>query len=428
MRQLKVLLIGGGGREHALGWKILQSEELSDLFLAPGNPGLNRFGKAILSDSQDQTAIIGFAKENCVDLVVVGPEAPLADGLGDALRSAGIACFGPDKAAACLESSKKFMKEICAAAKAPTAAYGSFTKAEPAKSFLREQEPPYVIKADGLAAGKGVILAQSLSEADEAIDELLSGRFGEASTEIIIEEFMHGEEASFFALCDGENVLPLIAAQDHKRAFDGDTGPNTGGMGAYSPAPVFTDIVRQRCMDEIVKPIIAEMKARGTPYVGVLYAGLMIKDEQPRLIEINARFGDPECQILMRLLKSDLLPALYAAATGSLGGHKLVWSDDAAALVVMAANGYPGAYEKGSPISGIEDANALNSVEVFHAGTRESDGELVSAGGRVLNVTATGSDIQEAVANTYAGVKKIDWPDGFYRSDIAWRALQRENS
>ena len=420
---MKVLLIGGGGREHALGWKIAQSSLLSKLYVDPGNPGLNHIGAPVTIDWSSPRAIVAFAQENDVDLVVIGPEAPLAAGLGDTLRSAGIACFGPDRAPAQLETSKSFMKEVCAAVGAPTADYGSFTEAAAAKTFLRQQTAPYVIKADGLAAGKGVVIAESLSDADEAIDAMLGGRFGEASAEIVIEEFMDGEEASFFAITDGRSILPMIAAQDHKRAFDGDKGPNTGGMGCYSPAPVFTDAVREKTMTEIIEPVVAELARRETPYVGVLYAGLMIKDGNPRLVEFNARFGDPECQIMMRLLNSDILPVLYAAATGALAGHDFQWSDDAAALVVMAANGYPEAYEKGSVIHGIDASNAKPGVVVFHAGTTKDGDNLRANGGRVLNVTATGSDIRDAIDRAYVGVSAIDWPDGFYRRDIGWRAL-----
>lgn len=423
---MKVLLIGGGGREHALGWKIAQSPNLTKLYLAPGNPGLNQLGEKISVPDSDPQALTAFARENEIDLVVVGPEAPLADGLGDALRAANIACFGPDRSAARLETSKSFMKKVCAAAGAPTAAFGQFSDSDPAKAFLRQQTPPYVIKADGLAAGKGVIIAETLDAADQAVDEMLSGQFGAASTSIVIEEFMHGEEASFFAITDGTTVVPMIAAQDHKRAFDGDQGPNTGGMGAYSPAPVFTPVVYERTMKEIVEPIIAEMKRRGAPYVGVVFAGLMIKDEHPRLVEINARFGDPECQVLMRRMKSDILPILFAAATGTLKDTAFDWTDEAAALVVLAADGYPGAYKKGSLINGVADANALSDVVVFHAGTKESGDALLANGGRVLNVTATGATIGEAVARTYQGVNAIKWPEGFFRRDIAWRALERE--
>ena len=422
---MKVLLIGNGGREHSLGWKIAQSPILTKLYIDASNPGLNHIGAPVAIDLTNPEAIIAFAQQNHVDLVVVGPEAPLADGLGDGLRSAGIACFGPDKAAACLETSKTFMKEICADAAAPTAAYGKFTEVAEAKAFLRTQTAPYVLKADGLAAGKGVVIADTLIDADRAVEDMLSGQFGDASTVIVIEEFMHGEEASFFALTDGETILPMIAAQDHKRVGEGDTGPNTGGMGAYSPAPVFTDLVRKRTIETIIEPIVKQMARRGTPYIGVIYAGLMIKNETPRLVEINARFGDPECQILMRRLKTDLLPVLYAAATQSLREHSLEWSNDAAALVVMAANGYPGSYKKGSPINGIEKADTQDGVLIFHAGTEEKDGALFSKGGRVLNITATGSTINSAIEKAYAGIDAIDFPGGFCRRDIAWRALER---
>ncbi|MEX0645208.1 MAG: phosphoribosylamine--glycine ligase [Parvularculaceae bacterium] len=422
---MKVLLVGGGGREHALGWKIAQSPDLSKLYLAPGNPGLKPLGETLPVSSEDIEGLVAAARSLKVDLVVVGPEAPLAAGLADRLALSEVACFGPTREAARLETSKAFAKEICAAAGAPTAAYGRFSRARPAKDHLRAQVPPYVVKADGLAAGKGVIIAETLAEADAAVDMMLSGWFGPAGAEIVIEEFMQGEEASFFVLSDGEAILPLIGVQDHKRAFDGDQGPNTGGMGAYSPAPIFSAEVERLTMTRIVEPVIREMRARGAPYRGVLYAGLMIGQEGPRLIEFNARFGDPECQVLMRRLSSDLLPALHAAATGALDGERLQWSDDAAALVVLAANGYPGHYEKGSHIRGIDAANELPGVVVFHAGTEERVGAIHAIGGRVLNVTATGKTIGEAVARAYAGVNAIDWPEGFCRRDIGWRALER---
>ena len=424
---MNILLIGGGGREHALGWKIAQSTDLSKLYLAPGGPGLNRLGEKIDVEPADIDGITRFAVQQKIDLVVVGPEAPLALGLGDALRAAGVPCFGPDKIAAGLETSKSFMKEVCAACGAPTAAYGKFTQPAPAKAFLREQKAPFVIKADGLAAGKGVIIAPTLDEADRAVDDILGGQFGEAGAAIIIEEFLDGEEASFFAVTDGERVVPLIAAQDHKRAYDGDRGPNTGGMGCYSPAPVFTETVLRRTMQEIIEPVVAEMRLRSAPYVGVLYAGLMIENEKPKLIEFNARFGDPECQVLMRRMKSDIVPLLHAAATRSLHSiARIEWEDDAAALVVMATKGYPGSYEKGSAIQGVNDADALPGVVVYHAGVKEIDGELCANGGRVLNITATGQNIREAIDRAYAGVSAIDWPEGFYRKDIGWRALEAE--
>ena len=423
---MKVLLVGGGGREHALAWKIAQSPELSKLYLAPGGAGLNHLGEKLPFGDGDIEAIADFAAENAVDLVVVGPEAPLAAGLGDLLAEKGVPCFGPSKEAARLESSKSFMKDVAISAGAPTAAYGKFDAPAPAKEFLREQTAPYVIKADGLAAGKGVVIAETLADADAAVDDMLGGRFGAAGASVVIEEFMRGEEASFFAITDGEAILPMIDAQDHKRAYDGDKGPNTGGMGAYSPAPVFTDKVRERTMKEIVEPVVAEMKKRGCPYVGVLYAGLMIENERPRLVEFNARFGDPECQILMRRLKSDLLPVLLKAATGKLKGAALDWSEEPAALVVMAADGYPGAYKKGTEIKGVEAADALPGVVVFQAGVKAEDGRLLANGGRVLNVTATGATIKEAVARAYEGVAAIDWLGGFYRKDIGWRALERD--
>ncbi|HPE30501.1 MAG TPA: phosphoribosylamine--glycine ligase [Parvularculaceae bacterium] len=421
---MKVLLVGGGGREHALGWKIAQSAVLSKLYLAPGNPGLKPLGETLPIGAEEIDRLVEAAVSLAIDLVVVGPEAPLAAGLADRLAEKGVPVFGPSKAAARLESSKSFMKEVCVAAGASTAAYGRFRETGPAKEFLRAQKAPYVIKADGLAAGKGVVIAETLADADRAVDDMLGGLFGDASAEIVIEEFMTGEEASFFALCDGENVLPLIAAQDHKRAFDGDKGPNTGGMGAYSPAPVFTDDVYERTMKTIIEPVAKELARRGAPYRGVLFAGLMIENEIPRVVEFNARFGDPECQVLMRRLKSDILPALHAAATGAMKGQTLEWSDDAAALVVLAADGYPGSYKKGSPIRGVEAANALPGVVVFHAGTQEKDGALVANGGRVLNVTATGATTREAVERAYRGVDAIEWPEGFHRRDIGWRALK----
>ena len=424
---MKVLLIGAGGREHALGWKIAQSPLLTKLYLAPGNPGLKPLGETLSIAADDVDALVAAARSKNVDLVVVGPENPLAAGIADRLAEARIPCFGPMRAAARIETSKRFMKEVAMAAGAPTAGYGEFSEPAAAKEFLRSQRPPYVVKADGLAAGKGVVIAETLKEADEALDAMLSGKFGAAGRTVVIEEFMEGEEASFFVLSDGKTLLPMIGAQDYKRAFDGEEGPNTGGMGGLSPAPVFTPAIERQAMTRIVVPVAEELKKRGTPFVGVLYAGLMINDSGPRLVEFNARFGDPECQILMRRLKSDLLPALSAAATGELGGVTLDWSEEAAALVVLAAKGYPGAYNKGSVIRGVERANALPGVVVFHAGTEEKNGELTAAGGRVLNVTATGSTIRDAIARAYRGVEAIDWSGGFCRRDIGWRALGRRS-
>ncbi len=421
---MKVLLVGGGGREHALGWKIAQSPLLTRLYLAPGNPGLNRHGEPLAIAAEDHDAIVAAAVERAVDLVVVGPEAPLAAGLADRLAAASVPCFGPSRAAARIESSKSFMKEIALAAGAPTAAHAQFTDAAKAKAYLRRLKAPYVVKADGLAGGKGVIIAQTLGEAEAAADDLLSGAFGPAGAEIVIEEFLDGEEASFFVITDGERIAPLIAAQDHKRAFDGDKGPNTGGMGAYAPAPVFTETIREQTMRRIIEPVVAEMARRGTPFRGVLFAGLMITADGPRLIEFNARFGDPECQALMRLLKSDILPILHEAATGKLAARDLDWSSDSAAVVVMATKGYPGAYSKGSLITGVEAAQRCDGVIVFQAGTSGEAGALKADGGRVLNVTATGRTLRDAVERAYKGVAAIDWPEGYYRRDIGWRALK----
>ena len=420
---MKVLLVGGGGREHALGWKIAASPRLDTLFLAPGNPGLDGLGTPIGIGSDDIDALVGFADENTVDLVVVGPEAPLAAGLADALGARGIACFGASQAAAQLETSKAFMKDVAASAGVPTARHGVFTEPASAYAFLTSLTPPFVIKADGLAAGKGVVIAQTRAEAEEAINAMFAGRFGEAGARVLIEEFMTGEEASFFVITDGTDFVALPAAQDHKRALDGDQGPNTGGMGAYAPAPIFTETVRQRTIDTIIVPTLAEMRRRAMPYRGVLYAGLMIENEVPRLVEFNARFGDPECQALMRLIDGDILPLLMAAGRGALGDQSVSVTDEAVALIVLAARGYPDAYEKGETITGIADAEAGAGIVVFHAGTKQVDGALVSHGGRVLNITATGPDIRTAVDRAYAAAAKINWPGGRYRRDIAWRAL-----
>jgi phosphoribosylamine--glycine ligase len=420
---VKVLLVGGGGREHALGWKIAQSPLLTRLYLAPGNPGLDRLGTSLSLGPDDLDGLVSAAVSHEIDLVIVGPEAPLAAGLADRLREKGVPTFGPSRAAARLEASKAFMKETATRAGVPTAAYGRFSELAPAKAFLKRQTPPFVVKADGLAAGKGVVIAETLKEAEKAAEDMLTGRFGAAGAQIVVEEFLSGEEASYFVLTDGETILPLASAQDHKRAFDGDRGPNTGGMGAYSPAPVFTKAVEERTIDRIIRPTLREMRRQGAPYSGILFAGLMIEKGEPKLIEFNVRFGDPECQALMRRLKSDLLPALYATACDNLEDAALQWSDEAAVVIVMAADGYPGAVKKGSAITGLAQANALPGVVVFHAGTEEKDGALRAAGGRVLNVSATGATLDEAVARAYAGVAAIDWPEGFCRRDIGWRAL-----
>lgn len=425
---MNVLLLGSGGREHALAWALSASPLLTKLFCAPGNAGIADVAQCIPIDPTNQESIIQFCRDERIQLVVIGPEAPLVAGLGDALGAAGIRYFGPTKRAAQLEGSKGFTKDLCRTAGIPTAAYGRFMDAEAAKTYLAAQSLPIVVKADGLAAGKGVIIAATREEAEAAVDACLSGAFGSAGAEVVIEEFLHGEEASFFALCDGVHALPLASAQDHKRVGDGDTGPNTGGMGAYSPAPIVTPEMSERVMREIIEPTIKEMAARGTPFKGVLFAGLMITASGPQLIEYNVRFGDPETQVLMMRLKSDLLAALIATTDGVLSNFDLRWSDDAALTVVMAANGYPGTPQKGTEIKGLELAQATPNVEIFHAGTRREDQRLLADGGRVLNVTGRGKTIAEARDAAYAAIAKIDWPGGFYRKDIGWRALQRNET
>ena len=423
---MNVLLIGGGGREHALAWKLAQSPLLDTLYCAPGNAGIAHCATLVSLDVDDHAAVAAFCKEKDIGLVVVGPEVPLVAGLADDLDAQGLKVFGPTKAAAALEGSKGFTKDLCAEFGIPTAAYGRFTDSASANAYVEANSLPSVIKADGLAAGKGVIIATSHFEAHSAIDACFSGAFGDAGAEVIVEEHLDGEEASFFALVDGETVLPLATAQDHKRAHDGDTGPNTGGMGAYSPAPVMTPALCARVMDEIIRPTVTAMKARGIPFKGVLYAGLMIQDGAPKLIEYNVRFGDPEAQALMMRLKSDLLPALLATADGRLGDLTLDWHDDAALCVVMAAKGYPGAYKKGTEIKGLDAAGADPEVEIFHAGTAQDGDRVLANGGRVLGVTARGADIGEAQARAYAAVNKIDWKGGFCRRDIGWRAIGRK--
>ena len=420
---MNILILGGGGREHALAWAVMQNPKCDKLIVAPGNAGIARIADCAALDIEDGGAVAGFAEENAIDFVIVGPEAPLAAGVADRLRDAGILVFGPSAAAARLEASKRFTKEICDAAGAPTAAYGHFTDAPAAKAYVRAQGAPIVVKADGLAAGKGVIIAQSVAEAEAAIDDMFGGAFGGAGAEVVIEDFMEGEEASFFVLCDGETVLPIGTAQDHKRVGEGDTGLNTGGMGAYSPAPVLTDAIAQQALDEIIRPTMAEMARRGTPYQGVLYAGLMIADGRARLVEYNVRFGDPECQVLMMRLGAQAMDLMHAAAEGRLDAARVNWADDHAMTVVMAARGYPGAYDKGSVIAGLDDLPETSSGMMFHAGTAERDGAVVAKGGRVLNATARGATLQEARDRAYAMVERIDWPQGFYRRDIGWRAL-----
>jgi phosphoribosylamine--glycine ligase len=423
---MKILVVGSGGREHALGWKLKQSPLVSELISAPGNPGLEELGRCIAIAADNAAELAAFAAREQVGLVVIGPEATAAAGLADHLEQLGIPCFGPSQAAAELEASKAFTKDFCARHNIPTADYKVFDDAIRAKAYLGDREPPFVIKADGLAAGKGVVIAETRREADAAIDEILFLRkFGTAGQRIVIEDFLPGEEASFFAFCDGETAIPLTAAQDHKRAYDGDKGPNTGGMGAYSPAPIFSDAMRDLTMERIVLPTVRGMKAEGRPFKGVLFPGLMISPDGPKLIEFNVRFGDPECQTLMRRLTSDLAPVLLAAAKGDLASAPpLQWDPRPAVTVVYAANGYPDQPLTGSVIRGVAEAGAIDDVIVFHAGTkRDPEGALRAAGGRVLNITATGATLREAVSRAYAGVHAINWPGGFCRSDIGWRAL-----
>ncbi len=425
---MNVLLIGGGGREHALAWKLRQSPLLDRLYCAPGNVGIAQSAECVALDVANHEAVIGFCKENRIGLVVIGPEAPLVAGLADALDAAAVKVFGPSRAAAQLEGSKGFTKDLCAEYDIPTASYMRFNTAPSANTYVRKVGAPIVVKADGLAAGKGVTVASTVEEANTAVDASFSGAFGAAGAEVVIEEFLEGEEASFFVLVDGETALPLATAQDHKRAFDGDQGPNTGGMGAYSPAPIMTPALCAQVMEEIIRPTVRAMRARGAPFKGVLYAGLMIKDGAAKLIEYNVRFGDPETQVLMLRLKSDLLPALLAVAEGRLEGVTLDWHDDAALCVVMAARGYPGAYAKGSEIKGLETAAADPQVQVFHAGTKRDGARILADGGRVLGVTARGGGIAEAQARAYAAVDKIDWPGGFCRRDIGFRVVGQQPS
>ena len=421
---MNILILGGGGREHALAWAVMQNPKCDKLIVAPGNAGIARIAECATLDIEDAGEVAQFCDANAVDFVIIGPEAPLVAGVADRLREAGLLVFGPGQAAARLEASKAFTKEICTAAGVPTAAHAHFTQAAPAKAWLADQALPLVIKADGLAAGKGVIIAQTRDEAEAAIDDMFGGTFGTAGAQVVIEEFMQGEEASFFVLCDGEAALPIGTAQDHKRAHDGDTGPNTGGMGAYSPAPVLTDEVAHRTLEEIIRPTLREMARRGCPYQGVLYAGLMIADGAPRLVEYNVRFGDPEAQVLMMRLGAQMLDLLQATAEGRLAQAQVNWADDHAITVVMAARGYPGSYAKGARIGGLDALPEDASGIVFHAGTRLVEGRITAAGGRVLNVTARGASLKDAAARAYAMTDRIDWPGSVYRRDIGWRALK----
>ena len=424
---MNILLLGSGGREHALAWKMAASPLVDRIFCAPGNAGIAREAECVALDIADHEAVIAFCRRHGIDFVVVGPEAPLCAGVVDDLESAGVKAFGPSRAAARLEGSKGFAKDLCKAHRIPTAAYERFGDASAAKAYARAHGAPIVVKADGLAAGKGVVVAQTIAEAEAAIDMILGGSLGEAGAELVIEEFLDGEEVSFFALCDGTTAIPLATAQDHKRAFDGDRGPNTGGMGAFSPAPAVDAALNTRIMDEIVRPTLGAMQAAGAPYKGVLYAGLMLTAAGPKLVEYNVRFGDPECQVLMPRLMSDLVPALLASRDGMLKSIDLRWYPAAALTVVMAARGYPGAYARGSLIEGLGDAAAVEGVEIFHAGTKAENGRILANGGRVLNVCASGATLREARARAYEAVARIRWPQGFCRHDIGWRAVERES-
>jgi phosphoribosylamine--glycine ligase len=420
---MNILILGSGGREHALAWAVKQNPKTDRMIVAPGNAGIAMLAECADIDILDGATVVTFCEENAIDFVIVGPEAPLAAGVADACRQAGLLTFGPSAAAAKLEASKAFTKDICDACAAPTAAWARFTEAAPARAYIEAHGAPIVVKADGLAAGKGVVVAMTKAEALAAIDDMFGGSLGAAGAEVVIEEFMAGEEASFFILTDGTNALPIGTAQDHKRVGDGDTGPNTGGMGAYSPAPVLTEAIQKQAMDQIVLPTIREMARRGTPYQGVLYAGLMIEGDRARLVEYNCRFGDPEAQVLMMRLGAQALDLMLATAEGRLTEAQVNWAEDHALTVVMASKGYPGAYRKGTVIQGLSRLPEDSRHMVFHAGTADRDGQFVATGGRVLNVTARGDTLREARDRAYAIAGHIDWPEGFCRSDIGWRAL-----
>jgi phosphoribosylamine--glycine ligase len=415
------LLIGSGGREHALAWALSASPVVSKLYCAPGNAGIAEVAECVAITSDDMDALVAFARERAIDFVVIGPEAPLVAGLWDRMETAGIRALGPSAQAAQLEGSKGYVKDLCAAHDIPTAAYRRFRHAEPAIAFARTLGARVVIKMDGLAAGKGVVVSEDWSTTQTTIESMLAS----PGDEIVVEEFLEGEEASLFVLTDGMHVLPLAGAEDHKRAYDGDKGPNTGGMGAVSPSTLLTPDIVEKALARIVRPTIAAMAERGTPYMGVLYAGLMIRDGEPKLVEYNCRFGDPECQVLMMRLKSDLATALLAARDAELAHLDLRWNDDAALAVVMAARGYPGSYEKGSEIKGVDAAAQRPGVQIFHAATARRDGKLIATGGRVLDVAALGADIAEAQRRAYEAVDRIDWPQGFCRRDIGDRARMR---
>ncbi len=428
---MRILVVGGGGREHALCWAIAASPLCTKLYCAPGNAGIAQVAECIEVGAEDIAGQMALAERLKIDFVVIGPDAPLVAGMADGFTAAGIKVFGPSKKAAQLEGSKSFTKELCRRHNIPTAAYERFTDVAKAEAYVKATHiksggAPIVVKADGLTAGKGVIVAETIDQALEAVRDMLSGnRFGTAGDAVVIEEFMAGEEVSLFALCDGEHVLPLAAAQDHKRVFDGDKGPNTGGMGAYSPVPLLDAAMTERALSEIVLPTVRAMKADGIPFKGVLYAGLMIDRNGPRLVEYNCRFGDPECQVLMMRLKSDIVPALMACADGGLRHFDLRWSDETALTVILATRGYPGAYQRGSEIKNLAAAGKVEGVEIFHAGTKADGGRVLANGGRVLNVTAMAPTVEQARDRAYRAVDLIDWPEGFCRRDIAWRAVKK---
>jgi phosphoribosylamine--glycine ligase len=420
---MNILILGSGGREHSLAWAVNQNPKCDILYCAPGNAGISKVAQCIDLNIEKSSDVLKFCLDKRIQFVIIGPEAPLAMGIADDLRANNILTFGPSASAAKLESSKAFTKGVCDSCNAPTAKYARFTELELAIEYVHEQGAPIVVKADGLAGGKGVIVAMTLDEAINGLKDIFSGAFGKAGAEVVIEEFMEGEEASFFILSDGKNILPIGTAQDHKRVFDGDTGPNTGGMGAYSPAPIMTKDVTSKAISQIIQPTIDEMAKRGIPYQGVLYAGFMIKDGEPKLVEYNVRFGDPECQVLMMRLGAQALDAMLACAKGELNNYKLNWADDHALTIVYAAKGYPGTYEKGSNILGLDTISETTNIQVFHAGTKEEENNIIATGGRVLNITARGSSLKEAHRLAYEAIEKIHWENGFYRNDIGWRAL-----
>ena len=420
---MNILILGSGGREHSLAWAIKQNPKCDNIFVAPGNAGIAQIAKCISVDILNSTQIVNTVKEYNIDFVLIGPEAPLAEGVSDILKREGILTFGPSKASSQLETSKKFTKEICDACGAPTAEYRSFDSLEPALTYVETKGAPLVVKADGLAAGKGVIVATDIEMAISAVHEIFSGSFGDAGASVVIEEFMEGEEASLFVLVDGETILPIGTAQDHKRVGDGDTGLNTGGMGAYSPAPIVNEEILKKTVERIIRPTVREMVRRGMPFTGVLYAGLMIKESDPRLVEYNVRFGDPECQVLMMRLGGQILDALLSTAKGKLSDVKINWATDHSITVVMASNGYPGSYETGTEIVGLANLPSDSNFMCFHAGTEEKNGKVLANGGRVLNITTRAETLVKAHKNAYEMLETIDWPEGFYRKDIGWRAL-----